>query len=233
MVGVVDRALRPRVRVVVNGHPVAQCNEEGSDSFTIPCQADADVKAVATTAQGALPDAGDTVTTALEKICIDSRVADGSEPASEIGGTVEVHLRREAVVPGRIPRATVMAMFARENEFRLSKEVQDEYTELLIPFNGTTTANLQKRLLQEYGFPSCENGLLLWNTQRHEYQGDEEVLRIPLYVRQDVSGVGTLRVGDAYTDCRLVRADGSNVLLSDFVDQAGKQPLVIVGASYS
>lgn len=149
-------------------------------------------------------------------------------------GPLAVSFRRTPRA-GRLPREMVMRMYARENELRLSPEVQAEYSEQLIPFNGPTTRNLQRQLLREFGLPSCDDGLRVWWTQRGIYQraGDAEVLAIPLYVKHDHSRQGDLSVGDDYVDCRLVGLDGAERKLSDFVTAAEGRPLVVIGASYS
>ena len=147
------------------------------------------------------------------------------------GDVVRVVLTRAVVGNYKLPRDVVMQMYARENELRTCEETQRAYTEHDVPFNSDITRNLQVQLLKEYDLPPTDEGLRLWQTQRWHHRDDEEVRAVPLYIKYDVSSAGTLKVGDPYTDCRLVTVGGEPKQLADYTKPG--RPLVIIAGSYS
>jgi hypothetical protein len=137
-----------------------------------------------------------------------------------------------------IDRDLMIKMLKRENELRLSNEVQSVYSELEDRYDMDWmeyTIQVQEKVVKEFGFDkSPESTQLAVNTLRRAqylYPDDPEVLSIPLYVKYNRAKRGYLQVGDHAPDVMLAELNGNHKPLSSFFDET--KPLVLVSGSYT
>jgi len=129
-------------------------------------------------------------------------------------------------------REILVDMLRREDELRLSSDCQAEFGrigEAHYDFNSFVTA-LQAHVSLEFSVdPSV--GVELIRSAVSLYPGDEEILQIPHYVRNNRCKAGNLEAGQVPPDCDLTDLEGnplrlSNLLLKD-------RPVILMGASHT
>jgi len=141
-----------------------------------------------------------------------------------------------------IDRETLKKMYQRENDLRLSKEIQEKMDECILS-NMNEYANLlesiQRRVLKEYGF-NDEDDLDLFREGLGIYNDDEELKSIPYYSKFNRARDGDLNVGDDLFDVSLTSIDQPSNLtsLSSFYESQlnmknlpNGSPLVVIAGS--
>jgi len=127
-----------------------------------------------------------------------------------------------AQLPGK---EIAMQMLRRENELRLSEEVQELYRHW--DSSLEITDEVQRRVAHEFGFTD----LHIVRAIVSAYSADPEVSSIPHYVKFNRSKKCLLECGMAVPDVTVHELDGKQVKLSKYV-QAGR-PLMISAGSYT
>jgi len=127
----------------------------------------------------------------------------------------------------------IIKMMQRESDLRRSDEAQVLFDEYSKKEDGTAEAIelLQKRVLEEFGFPSTNKVLKYYQTSRHRFSSDSRIVEAALYIKYDRSCLGTLRVSSPFPSPTVHFLDGTPSPLSVFERHA--RPLMIVGGSYT
>lgn len=149
-----------------------------------------------------------------------------------------------------LSRDVLRRMLERENELRLSDEVQAMYAAVERDESEhdwiEVTENLQRELLREFSIP-LELEVEALRTLRKAAREDPELCEIPLYSvkRFQRARRGDLQAQDAVVDCSMMRLDGATTtLLSELMahgaagssqqgEVCGGMPLLIAAGSYS
>eukprot|EP01091_Cochliopodium_minus_P004809 TRINITY_DN146_c0_g1_i1.p1 TRINITY_DN146_c0_g1~~TRINITY_DN146_c0_g1_i1.p1 ORF type:complete len:249 (-),score=69.59 TRINITY_DN146_c0_g1_i1:565-1311(-) len=149
----------------------------------------------------------------------------------------------EQLIGNKMERDQLIKMYRRENELRLSEEIQqkmdgcqmdddDAYADLL--------DNLQKEVLKEFGYQGSDEDVSLFRQQLSFYPEDKELKSIPLYSKFNRTRDGPLQVGDELYDTTLCHINDpkSRVSLVEFYKQECDRrkipqdsPLVIIAGS--
>eukprot|EP01112_Ceratiomyxa_fruticulosa_P017168 TRINITY_DN5294_c0_g1_i1.p1 TRINITY_DN5294_c0_g1~~TRINITY_DN5294_c0_g1_i1.p1 ORF type:complete len:159 (-),score=18.59 TRINITY_DN5294_c0_g1_i1:543-1019(-) len=127
----------------------------------------------------------------------------------------------------------VIKMMQRESDLRRSDEAQILFDEYSKKEDGTAEAIelLQRRVLEEFGFPSTNKVLRYYQTSRYRFASDPRIVEAALYIKYDRSCLGELRVGNPFPSPTVHFLDGTPTPLSVFENRT--RPLVIVGGSYT
>jgi len=135
--------------------------------------------------------------------------------------------------PLRLDAENVKHMLRRENELRLSKEVQAEFAKRDWL---TVVGEIQEQIAHEHGFllPGEVNiAVHAIRTARQLFPDDPEMYTIPLYVRHNRAHDGPMKQGDSIPDLTLESlADGTTKNLSQYQQRPGI-PLVLLAGSYT
>eukprot|EP00026_Physarum_polycephalum_P007926 Phypoly_transcript_07998.p1 GENE.Phypoly_transcript_07998~~Phypoly_transcript_07998.p1 ORF type:complete len:276 (+),score=32.47 Phypoly_transcript_07998:212-1039(+) len=126
-------------------------------------------------------------------------------------------------------RETLIKILARDNEIRLSKEIQDEYWATEYP--SKVTLKVQTQAVKEFGY---ENPWIVPSAISY-YKDDPELMNIPHYVKFNRSRQGKLNCGDPIPDIMLTTTRGcATTLLREIAAQScAGGPLVLVAGSYT
>jgi len=98
-------------------------------------------------------------------------------------------------------------ILTKENELRLSKEIQDLYSESDSNENfKKITDNLQIEALKEFGFD--EKYLVVLRNARYDYKRNPKFTDITVYFKYDISKRGNMTVGSLAFNCDLYTLEG-------------------------
>lgn len=142
---------------------------------------------------------------------------------------------REEEEDERLPsREIVKEMLERENELRLSDDVQRKMAEA--EESGMSdwmrvAEQVQKQVAQEFGM-SEEKGLEALRTAAWRFSGDKELLSIPVYIKYNRNRRGDLKEGDKAPDVTLQTLEGASVSLLSMTP-ANHKPLIVFAGSYT
>lgn len=149
-----------------------------------------------------------------------------------------------------VDKETLKAMLRRENELRLSPEMQQQYTEAETHTSELewmeVTSELQRRVAREFGFTDVEKGVQALRTASQIYPEEPEMQQIPLYVRYNrcrngsflfkqsfkSSKKGDLQRGEEVTNVELMHLEGERVSKLLEFNRVGR-PLVLFAGSYT
>jgi len=149
----------------------------------------------------------------------------------------------EKLFDKKIDRDLLVKMYKRENQVRVSEEIQmkmdkcqmdddDTYADLL--------ENIQKTVLREFGFDGSNDDVMLFRQGLNMYPEDKELKSIPLYSKFNRARDGELQIGDELQDSTLCNIDNPNsrVSLVNFYKNECERrnipedsPLVIIAGS--
>ena len=143
----------------------------------------------------------------------------------------------------KIERNLLGEMYKRENEIRLSKEMQEEMERKMTSGEMSGYVELveeiQRRVVKEFGFGGSEEDLSLFRQGLSMYPEDSELQQIPYYSRFNRANDGDLKEGDSVRDVQLVDTEGTKSTLFSFynsqVDKSSKAglPFVLLAGSIS
>lgn len=123
-------------------------------------------------------------------------------------------------------RETVIKILLRDNELRLSRDIQDAYW--VSEYPSLVTLKVQSQAVKENGY---EDPWIVPSAISY-YKDDAEVMNIPHYVKYNRSKPGRIQVGDFVPDLPLTTMDGCKTsLLQEFAPSP--LPMVLVAGSYT
>jgi len=134
----------------------------------------------------------------------------------------------------------LMEILKKENEIRLSEEVQDRYTNMRYNWSDKNEEydgfvidrSCQIQALKEFGYdPSKDNSLEAYQVSCGNLMDDPEVKECVVWMKYNKMRFGSLKVGIQVPDVNLCTLLGNDVSLTSFIHQ--DRPLVIIGGSYS
>jgi len=124
-------------------------------------------------------------------------------------------------------RETLVKILMRDNELRLSKEVQEEYWISDYP-SGVTLA-VQTQAVSEYGY---SNPWIIPSAISY-FKDDVEIMGIPHYTKYNRSRQGKLNCGDTIPDIPLSTMQGCATSLRTLMEPHASAPVVLVAGSYT
>ena len=144
--------------------------------------------------------------------------------------------------PPALNRDTLLSMLRREEQLRLCPATQaalaaePETAGMLAVIEA-----LQRRVAEEAGFSTAADidaAVAYIRAAQHNFAGDEEVLSIPLYIRNNRCRAGVLAPGMAAPDAPLLQPDGVtrcsvHALHAAACGGEARLPLLLVGGSYT
>jgi hypothetical protein len=125
------------------------------------------------------------------------------------------------------PRDVLIKMLTRDNELRLSKEIQDEYW--ISKYPSLVTLKVQTQAVKEYGY---ENPWIVPSAISY-YKDDPELMSIPHYVKFNRSQPGKIQVGESIPDLPLTTMQGCGTSLLQQLAPYSPFPVVVVAGSYT
>jgi len=136
-------------------------------------------------------------------------------------------------------RSLLMDILKRENEIRLSEEIQDLYTKMRYNWNGAEEYDgflidrmCQIQVLTEFGFnPHEDDSLQAYQLSCGKWMKDPQVKECVVWMKCDKMRFGSLKCGDLAPDASLYSLEGTPISLSSFIHQ--ERPLILVGGSYT
>jgi hypothetical protein len=121
----------------------------------------------------------------------------------------------------------MLKILKKENELRLSEEVQKKYSKEDSNDNfKMVTHDLQVEALKEFGYD--ERYVVVLNNARHNYQDNEKFKDITVYWKYDISNKGKFNNEDSPEDCNLFSLDGKDLKLSSYFEKSEKLPIVVM-----
>lgn len=131
-------------------------------------------------------------------------------------------------------RSQLLKMLRREDELRLSEEVQDRYA--LYPeswdWKWQVTDEVQRQVCEESGFAdSVEEGLDLLRSSQVLFPGDEEIKQAAHYLKYNIHAACPLQPGCVVPDVGLHTLSGEEVRLHDVAAPRGMT--VILAGSHT
>eukprot|EP01120_Amphizonella_sp_Union-15-10_P006427 TRINITY_DN2056_c0_g3_i2.p1 TRINITY_DN2056_c0_g3~~TRINITY_DN2056_c0_g3_i2.p1 ORF type:complete len:145 (+),score=21.87 TRINITY_DN2056_c0_g3_i2:120-554(+) len=135
----------------------------------------------------------------------------------------------------KMSRDLVLQMLKRENQLRLSDEIQEQYDQQrkarIVP-SCSIEEGIQRQVLSEFGFDPEDNlSIDVYRYSRARFPDDPEIKESILYIKYDRSRNTTLRIGDDSPNPLLVTLEGEKLPLFSFAKP--KRPLVLLASSYS
>lgn len=124
-------------------------------------------------------------------------------------------------------RETLVKILQKDNELRLSKDVQEEYWISDYP-TGITLA-VQTQAVSEYGY---SNPWIIPSALSY-YASDKEIMSIPHYVKYNRSRQGKLACGDLIPDLPLTTTQGCATSMRALMEPHASAPVVLVAGSYT
>lgn len=130
-------------------------------------------------------------------------------------------------------RALLLKMLKRDDELRLSTDVQARYA--LQPesweWKWQVTDEVQRRVCEEFGFVnnSVAEGLDLLRSSLALFPGDEEVKNAAHYLRHNIHGMCPLPLGSVAPDLSVYTISGQMKQLRD-VTSMGSATVVFTGS---
>jgi len=137
----------------------------------------------------------------------------------------------------KIDRPVLKAMLSRENEIRLTDDIQNLYDGCALTDSEKyteVTTNVQRQVLREFGFVDGEQGLTMLRSALTMYPDDPELKTLVYYHKYNRSRQGDLKVGDKIdiSTVQLANAAGTTVTeLSSYAQP--DRPLVLIAGSIS
>lgn len=168
-----------------------------------------------------------------------------NEKVSKLSDQLGIELPKEKVkIDGslyneKIPKEILRKMLIKENELRLSKEVQAIYADYnQHPEKGdwiNYTHQLQADLIRSFGYGTKSDDELQWclHQLRTATTVYPDLAEIPLYVRYNRAKRGNLRQGDLAPDIRLHEYQGNCRETSLLEMKQIGRPLVVCAASWT
>ena len=137
----------------------------------------------------------------------------------------------------KIDKALLLKMLKRENELRLSKAVLQEYEDEAVkyfdnddpnryslkkPFLGEVVNNLQKKVVNEFGFgPTNKNeeeyALEYLRSARALYPDDDEIKNSANYLKYNLVKKFPFNIDDYYKDINLLDLNNNLIKLSEII----------------
>jgi len=140
-----------------------------------------------------------------------------------------------------IDRSLLIQILKRENEIRMSPEIQDQYTNMRINYkaDGEEEYDLfridrqaQLMALRDFGFePSEDDSLEAYQLSCGLWMDEEEVKECVVWMKYEFMKLGTLEIGDLAPEANLFNLEGKSISLSSHYN--AERPLIVVGGSYS
>lgn len=124
-------------------------------------------------------------------------------------------------------RDTLIKILMRDNELRLSKDLQDEYWVAEFPSKVTLKAQLQA--VEEYGYSDP----WIIPSAISYYKDDLELMNIPHYVKYNRSQPGKIQMGESVPDLPLTSMQGCGTSLLGELSPHSSLPVVLVAGSYT
>jgi len=139
----------------------------------------------------------------------------------------------------KIERNLLMEILRRENEIRLSDEIQDKYTNMKYNWDDPEDydgflidRSCQIQALREFGFnPGEDDSLEAYQISCGIWVSDPEVSQCVVWMKYCKMRFGDLKCGDTAPNANLFTLDGKSIELYSFIQQ--DRPLILVGGSYS
>lgn len=136
----------------------------------------------------------------------------------------------------KVDRLLIIKMLKREEEIRYSKEIQDVYyADYLDSISNPNyirkeiERDVQKMVLNEFGFKSDMSSLRQYWRIRSLYENDKEVMDSIFYLKLNIFEYEPVKEGDDMVDVSILREDGSSVYLSE-LQSSGKMCLILAGS---
>jgi len=132
----------------------------------------------------------------------------------------------------KIDKEVLKTVLIREDQLRASEEMQQKYSMFdQLAWIRDVTREIQKIALQENGIDD-PRGMIVLNNARFEYKDDPEMNNLTIYMREDKSTRGNLRVGDKVPDAFLRRLDGTEISLLEYLNNRNStRPTVLLAGS--
>jgi len=130
-------------------------------------------------------------------------------------------------------------ILTRANEWRVTKELQDLYSEKDDPdWNVLVTHNMHRQVLRELGFSATERMLDQVYSARWKYRNDDEMqvfFKDLIHVKYDLTGDGPLQLKEECPDAVLWNLNGERTSLHHFIKEAKAKslPLAVLAGSWT
>eukprot|EP01088_Endostelium_zonatum_P021560 TRINITY_DN85_c0_g2_i1.p1 TRINITY_DN85_c0_g2~~TRINITY_DN85_c0_g2_i1.p1 ORF type:complete len:211 (-),score=51.30 TRINITY_DN85_c0_g2_i1:674-1306(-) len=139
------------------------------------------------------------------------------------------------------PKDVMVKMLRRENEIRLTDNVQEQLDKTIVDDSDSYTAiieGIQKTVLKQFGFEDNENNLTMYRAALSLYPNDDEIKNEAYYYKYNRSRQGTLKQGDSIdlqtlSLYNLSTNQTENVFDILQVDSNTNLPLVLIAGSIS
>eukprot|EP01088_Endostelium_zonatum_P021561 TRINITY_DN85_c0_g2_i2.p1 TRINITY_DN85_c0_g2~~TRINITY_DN85_c0_g2_i2.p1 ORF type:complete len:220 (-),score=63.57 TRINITY_DN85_c0_g2_i2:674-1333(-) len=139
------------------------------------------------------------------------------------------------------PKDVMVKMLRRENEIRLTDDVQEQLDKSIVDDSDSYTAiieGIQKTVLKQFGFEDNENNLTMYRAALSLYPNDDEIKNEAYYYKYNRSRQGTLKQGDSIdlqtlSLYNLSTNQTENVFDILQVDSNTNLPLVLIAGSIS
>lgn len=137
----------------------------------------------------------------------------------------------------RVAKDVMKAMLVRENELRLSEEIQTAFDGCAISDAAKYTEvveGVQKQVLREFGFKDDSDGLVMFRSALSMYPDDEELKNLAYYYKYNRSRQGELKCGDKVDLSKITLSTLDNTQtfqLSQIAEQNPDKPLVLIAGS--
>jgi len=125
------------------------------------------------------------------------------------------------------PRETLIKILSRDNELRLSSDIQEEYW--VSDFPSKITLKVQTQAVNEYKY---EDPWIIPSALAY-YKDDPEIMGIPHYVKYNRSQPGKIKVGDQVPDLPLTHLKGCGTSMHQELAPHSSLPVVLVAGSYT
>lgn len=131
-------------------------------------------------------------------------------------------------------RTLAIDMLRRDDELRLSNEVQQRYAKYPedCAYKTRVTENVQRQVAREFGFDkNMEEGLEVMRCSLAIFPGDEEIINSAHYLRNNIHAACPLKVGQKIPNIELYDLASKPVSLYDLVKPS--VPTVILAGSHT
>eukprot|EP01091_Cochliopodium_minus_P011174 TRINITY_DN3107_c0_g1_i1.p1 TRINITY_DN3107_c0_g1~~TRINITY_DN3107_c0_g1_i1.p1 ORF type:complete len:149 (+),score=35.00 TRINITY_DN3107_c0_g1_i1:41-487(+) len=121
-------------------------------------------------------------------------------------------------------------MLEKETELRLSDETIEEYSKENIGYNyKRVNIQIQKTVLEHFGFESSEYMLDQYRKIRAIYSGNERISEAALFIKFDYSPSESLYEGDTIPDANVSDLEGNIFNLKTFIKNESRMVFLIGG----
>lgn len=124
-------------------------------------------------------------------------------------------------------RDVLIKILTRDNELRLTKEIQDDYW--VSEYPSLVTLKVQTQAVREFGF---ENPWIIPSAISY-YKDDVAMMDIPHYVKYNRSQPGKIQIGQSVPDLPLTTMQGCGTSLLSSLAPHTSLPVVLVAGSYT